>query len=142
MALAIPVACSLYCQQSHQVNRECALSTEKMRGRQLGAMLGTRLILSAASGWAVINLKKGGALVAPPKYRAGRMLLRVTEPESTPNRSVVGAQKHVHKSSECEANEANKTPDLAKWSQTRGRHLGRARAATHQASLPEPAGGI
>jgi len=77
MALAIPVACSLYCQQSRQVNRECALSTEKMRGRQLGEMLGTRLILSAASGRAVINLKKGGALVAPPKYRAGRMLLRL-----------------------------------------------------------------
>ena len=40
-------------------------------------MLGTRLILSAASGRAVINLKKGGALVAPPTYRAGRMLLRL-----------------------------------------------------------------
>jgi len=25
----------------------------------------------------------------------------------------------VHNSNECEANEANKTPDLAKWSQTR-----------------------
>jgi len=61
MALAIPVACPLYCQQSNQVNRECALSTEKMSGRQVGAMLGTRLILSAASGRAVINLKKRAA---------------------------------------------------------------------------------